>query len=111
MPRRPGWASCSPTRGWSWPPGAGRAPWRYGLLGLCLAAYFVLMFEGLKTALVGRERTLAHPYWSDPAPCSMLIDEVEAIWAAIATSDDWAPFEAKIAAVRRFGEAVTTDAA
>jgi drug/metabolite transporter (DMT)-like permease len=26
------------------------APWRYGLLGLCLAAYFVLMFEGLKTA-------------------------------------------------------------
>lgn len=28
----------------------GRAPWRYGLLGLCLALYFVLMFEGLKTA-------------------------------------------------------------
>jgi len=27
-----------------------RAPWRYLLLGLCLAAYFVLMFEGLKTA-------------------------------------------------------------
>ncbi len=28
----------------------GRAPWRYLALGLCLAAYFVLMFEGLKTA-------------------------------------------------------------
>lgn len=27
-----------------------QAPWRYGALGLCLAAYFVLMFEGLKTA-------------------------------------------------------------
>lgn len=27
-----------------------QAPWRYLLLGLCLAAYFVLMFEGLKTA-------------------------------------------------------------
>ena len=27
-----------------------RAPWRYLALGLCLAAYFVLMFEGLKTA-------------------------------------------------------------
>ena len=27
-----------------------RAPWRYGLLALCLSAYFVLMFEGLKTA-------------------------------------------------------------
>jgi drug/metabolite transporter (DMT)-like permease len=30
--------------------GDGKAPWRYGLLGLCLASYFVLMFEGLKTA-------------------------------------------------------------
>lgn len=27
-----------------------RAPWRYGLLGGLMAAYFVLMFEGLKTA-------------------------------------------------------------
>ena len=27
-----------------------RAPWRYLALGLCLSAYFVLMFEGLKTA-------------------------------------------------------------
>ncbi len=27
-----------------------RAPWRYGLLGALYAAYFVLMFEGLKTA-------------------------------------------------------------
>lgn len=31
-------------------PGDGRAPWRYGLLGLCLGLYFWLMFEGLKTA-------------------------------------------------------------
>ncbi|HMO06728.1 MAG TPA: DMT family transporter [Paracoccaceae bacterium] len=29
---------------------AARAPWRYVLLGTLLAAYFVLMFEGLKTA-------------------------------------------------------------
>ncbi|MCX8508826.1 MAG: DMT family transporter, partial [Rhodobacteraceae bacterium] len=28
----------------------GQAPWRYLILGLCLSAYFVLMFEGLKTA-------------------------------------------------------------
>ncbi|MGB7261041.1 MAG: DMT family transporter [Albidovulum sp.] len=26
------------------------APWRYGVLGVLMAAYFVLMFEGLKTA-------------------------------------------------------------
>jgi hypothetical protein len=36
----------------------------------------------------------------------MHIDEVEAIWKAIDEADDWAPFEAKIAAVRRMGEAM-----
>lgn len=46
-----------------------------------------------------------HPYWSDPAPQSMLIDEVEAIWAAIDESDNWAPLRAKIAALRRMGAA------
>ncbi len=53
---------------------------------------------------------LTHPYWSDPQPCSMLIDEVESIWAAIADKDDWQPFEAKIAAIRRMGDAMTSDA-
>jgi hypothetical protein len=37
----------------------------------------------------------------------MHIEEVEAIWAAISTHDDWAPFEAKIAAIRRLGDAMT----
>ncbi len=27
-----------------------RAPWRYGIMGMFMAVYFVLMFEGLKTA-------------------------------------------------------------
>jgi hypothetical protein len=47
-----------------------------------------------------------HAYWSDPAPQSMLIDEVETIWSAIAERDDWQPLHAKIAAVRRMGEAL-----
>ncbi len=47
----------------------------------------------------------SHPYWSG-APCAMLIDEVEAIWAAIDLRDDWGPFEAKIAAIREMGEAL-----
>ncbi|MGL4314097.1 MAG: protein adenylyltransferase SelO [Sphingomonas sp.] len=50
--------------------------------------------------------TRDHDYWRDPAPCAMLIDEVEAIWSAIADRDDWAPFHAKIAAVRRMGAAL-----
>ncbi|HXH00303.1 MAG TPA: YdiU family protein [Sphingomicrobium sp.] len=68
--------------------------------------YRVPAFEPLRSALAGRERPLSHPYWNDPAPCSMLIEEVEAIWAAIAERDDWSLFEAKIVAVRRMGEAM-----
>ena len=47
-----------------------------------------------------------HAYWSDAAPCSMHIDEVEAIWSAIAERDDWTPLHEKVAAVRRMGEAL-----
>ncbi len=47
----------------------------------------------------------SHPYWDEEAPQSMLIDEVEAIWAAIDRDDDWTKLEHKIAALRRMGEA------
>ena len=50
---------------------------------------------------------LDHDYWRVDGPCSMHIDEVEAIWAAITEGDDWAPFEAKIAAIRRMRDAMT----
>ena len=39
----------------------------------------------------------------------MPVEEVETIWEAIAGADDWGPFEAKIAAIRRMGEAMTAD--
>jgi uncharacterized protein YdiU (UPF0061 family) len=67
-------------------------------------------FERLRIELEGRARPVTHAYWSDEAPCSMLIDEVEAIWAAIADGDDWGPFDAKIAAIRRMGDAMAEDA-
>ena len=51
-------------------------------------------------------RQLDHPYWSDPGPCSMHIEEVEAIWAPIAAADDWTAFATKIAAIRRMGGAM-----
>jgi uncharacterized protein YdiU (UPF0061 family) len=40
---------------------------------------------------------LAKPLLQRPAPVSMVIDEVERIWTAIAERDDWSPFEAKLA--------------
>jgi uncharacterized protein YdiU (UPF0061 family) len=50
--------------------------------------------------------SLDHAYWSDPDPCGLLIDEIETIWAAIAERDDWSPFHAKVAAIRRMSAAM-----
>ncbi len=60
----------------------------------------------LAVALAGFEGNFAHPYWDEPEPQSLLIDEVEAIWAAIAERDDWTPLTAKLAALKRMGEAL-----
>ncbi|MFP5329820.1 MAG: protein adenylyltransferase SelO family protein [Alphaproteobacteria bacterium] len=73
-------------------------------------AYSQEPFRALAARLEGRENPRSHPYWSDPAPCSMHIEEVEAIWEAIAQRDDWGLFEAKISALRRMGEAMVEDA-
>jgi uncharacterized protein YdiU (UPF0061 family) len=73
-------------------------------------AYSSEPFRALAGMLEGRHHAQSHPYWSDAAPCSMHIDEVEAIWSAIATSDDWQPFDDKVKAIRRMGEAMGADA-
>jgi len=78
--------------------------WRGGRLregseGFDEVAALIQTYEAVPNAL-------AHPYWSDPAPCAMHIEEVEAIWSAIDTADDWSPLHAKIAAIRRLGEAL-----
>ena len=74
------------------------------------AIYSSEPFRALAKALKGRSRPSTHAYWSDAAPCSMHIDEVEAIWSAIAQRDDWQPFEDKVRAIRRMGEAMEQDA-
>ncbi|RYE02590.1 MAG: YdiU family protein [Sphingomonadales bacterium] len=65
-------------------------------------------FAELRALLSGYEprKPRDHPYWSEPEPCSMLIEEVEAIWAPIAERDDWSALNAKVAAIRRMGEAL-----
>jgi uncharacterized protein YdiU (UPF0061 family) len=52
---------------------------------------------------------LDHPLWSEDAPPTMVIDEVERIWAAIDKDDDWQPLAGKIADVRRLGDALNVD--
>jgi len=65
-------------------------------------------FAGFVAAIARFEpsRSLDHPFWSDPEPCSMLVGDVEAIWAEIAEQDNWNLFERKIVGVRRMGAAL-----
>lgn len=63
--------------------------------------------QALKDTLAAYRATDGnHPYWSDGVPQSMLIEEVEAIWAPVAEADDWSALHAKVVAVRRMGEAL-----
>jgi len=52
-----------------------------------------------------RPERLEAPMFALAEPEEMLIDEVEAVWAAIEADDDWAPFEAKIRRLRETGQA------
>jgi protein adenylyltransferase len=51
---------------------------------------------------------LAAPYFDGDEPCTLLIDEIEAIWSAIDQRDDWAPFNDKIERIRDMGAALRT---
>jgi uncharacterized protein YdiU (UPF0061 family) len=62
-----------------------------GALGEALAAYQPVQGD--------------HPYWTDDLAQTLVIDDVEAIWAQIAEHDDWGAFHAKVAAIRRMGAA------
>ncbi len=67
-------------------------------------------FRELARLLDGKSRRRTQDYWSNAEPCSMHIDEVEAIWSAIADHDDWQPFTDKVRAVRQMGKAMEQDA-
>jgi serine/tyrosine/threonine adenylyltransferase len=46
-------------------------------------------------------------YWKNNPICSMHIDEVEAIWAAIADQDDWNPLHNKLVEIRQLSQALS----
>lgn len=66
-------------------------PWAAVINGLCALP----PAPGLAAAL-------AHPAASRP-PETLVIEEVEALWSAIDTRDDWAPLIAKVARIRETG--------
>jgi len=71
---------------------------------------FTALKEHLLSLAPVRPERLAHAYFTNTGPCTMLIDEVEAIWTAIAERDDWAPLEAKLEAMAQMREAFGFDA-
>ncbi len=52
------------------------------------------------------EARLDDAYFAQDAPCTLLIEEVEALWAPIAAHDDWGPLHAKLAAIGRLRAAL-----
>jgi serine/tyrosine/threonine adenylyltransferase len=66
-------------------------------------------FQALRTALSDFSPSPGsnheHPYFEQSTPCTMLIDDVEAIWAPIAAEDDWSLFNAKLDDIRTMAAA------
>ena len=67
-------------------------------------------FRALRTGLeafeTDREHRLQHPYFKRSEPEELLIDEIEALWSAVAERDDWVPLQAKLQGIGEAREAM-----
>lgn len=90
--------------------------WRGGLAsenralsGPQASAYGGETFQAFRALLsaydIAPNANLSHPYFARTRPRTMLIEEVEAIWAPIAEADDWAAFAAVIEEIGEMGRA------
>jgi len=74
------------------------------------AMYQSETFAAVRTRLAGyapkNPERLAHAYFAGDAPCTLIVDEIETIWAAIADHDDWSLFEAKLMAIESMRQAI-----
>ncbi|HEX4298417.1 MAG TPA: selenoprotein O, partial [Devosia sp.] len=94
--------------------------WRGGMASVArapaspaAAAYETDAFGPVRDALGAYETApaanLHHPYFERPAPRTMLIDEMEALWAPIAERDDWSAFDAVLAEIESMRDAYAGD--
>ena len=72
--------------------------------------YKLSNFWGIRAALFertpNRPERLKNAYFEREAPESLLIDEIEALWAKIADDDDWSGFETKLSQIGLMREAL-----
>jgi len=80
---------------------AARSPWA--------ASYATDSFrpvaDALESFLRSEDVNLEHPYFGRERPRTMLIEEVEAIWAPIAERDDWSLFHDTLGEIAQMREA------
>jgi serine/tyrosine/threonine adenylyltransferase len=78
------------------------------LAGVAKAHYAGARWDALREILelYGPRSDALPPYFDRDAPCTLLIDEVETIWNAIAARNDWGPFHQKIDQIREMGAAL-----
>jgi uncharacterized protein YdiU (UPF0061 family) len=60
---------------------------------------FRVVADGLEPYLAADDVNLDHSYFARSTPRTMLIEDVEAIWAPIAEKDDWSLFETTLAEI------------
>jgi uncharacterized protein YdiU (UPF0061 family) len=72
-------------------------------------SYAAADFQAVRSAMgdyaAAEPDRLQHAYFAKAAPCTLIIDEIEAIWAAIADHDHWKPLEDKIKAIAVMAQA------
>ncbi len=67
---------------------------------------FMAWFNWLDRFQPERPDRLKHAYFQATEPVSLVIEEVEAVWAKIAEDDDWSGFHQKLADITRLREAL-----
>ena len=73
-------------------------------------ADFNAFYDALKGYAAADPAKLDHPRFAQAGPETLLYDEIEAIWAQIALEDDWSLFDAKLAAIDVWREALSLGA-
>ncbi|MBC7419725.1 MAG: YdiU family protein [Bdellovibrio sp.] len=61
---------------------------------------FKNLVEKLHEFEVADKKIADHAYFKQPAPTTLLIDEIETIWKSIAENDDWSLFNHKLQSIR-----------
>ncbi len=67
-----------------------------------VGAAFAVFYEKLGAYVPARS---LDSYFAQRLPCTMLIEDVERVWAPIAEADDWGVFEAKLLAIGEMARA------